>query len=112
MVPKRIQSVNGSDITMGCTSSLEEESGAMVCRSESNLVGGCSANINTNAPDWTSQLVTVERLAGYMDVPFAHVLLTFSFDTSVSFPGIEMDLFHCPDWNIGAPKVTVYINEE
>ena len=111
VVPKGIQSVNGSDITMGCTSSLIEEGG--VCRSESNLVGGCSANIiNTSATNWASQLVTVQQFTGSADIPFAHVLLIFGFNTSVSFAGIEMDLFHCPDWNIGAPKVTVYVNEE
>ena len=113
VVPEGIQSINGSNLTMGCTSSLEEEGDVMVCRSESNLVGGCSANIiNTSATNWTSQLVTVKQLAGSADIPFAHILLTFGFNTSVSFAGIEMDLFHCPDWNIGAPKVTVYVNEE
>ena len=93
VVPKVIQSINGSNITMGCTSSLEEESGAMVCRSESNLVGGCSANIiNTSATNWASQLVTVRRNdEGNANITFAHVLLTFGFGTEVSFTKIMMD---------------------
>ena len=39
-------------------------------------------------------------------------ILTFGFDTAVSLTGIEMDLFHCPDWGIGAPCINGYLNEE
>ena len=47
-----------------------------------------------------------------MREPYAHVLLTFGFDTAVSLTGIEMDLLLCPDWGIGAPRIRVYVNEE
>ena len=40
-----------------------------------------------------------------------YVLLTFGFETAVSLTGIEMDLFHCPEMRIGAPFITVYLNE-
>ena len=93
---------------MGCTSPLVERDGVEVCRSQSYLVDGCSLDINTSSPDWASQLVTVRRNEGTADIHFAHVLLTFGFDTAVSLTGIEMDLLHCPDWGIGAPRITVY----
>ena len=54
----------------------------------------------------------MRRNEGTAVIPFAHVLLTFGFDTAVSLTGIEMDLFLCPDWGIGAPGITVYFNQE
>ena len=103
VVPEGIESVNGSSETMGCTSPLEDSGGVTVCRSQSYLVDGCSPDIDTSTSDWASQLVTVRRF---------HVLLTFGFETAVSPTGIEIDLFHCPDWGIGAPRITVYVNQE
>ena len=61
---------------------------------------------------WASQLVTVRRNEGTAGIPFPHVLLAFGFDTAVSMTGIEMDLFNCPDWNIGIPSITVYLNPD
>ena len=66
----------------------------------------------SHTSDWASQLVTVRRNEGTFNLPFAHVLLTFGFDTAVNLTGIEMDLFVCPDWGIGAPRIRVYVNEE
>ena len=97
---------------MGCTSALVNNSGVMTCNSQSYLVDGCSPDIDTSTSDWASQLVTVRRNEGNAAVPFAHALLTFGFDTAVSLTGIEIDLFHCPDWGIGAPRITVYVDEE
>ena len=110
VVPQGIESVNGSSVNMGCTSSLVDSGGVLVCESRSYLVDGCSPDINTT--DWASQLVTVRRSEGTFDVPLPHVLLTFGVDTAVSLTGIEMDLFLCPDWGIGAPSIAVYLNEE
>ena len=56
--------------------------------------------------------MTVRRNEETAAVPFDHVLLTFGFDTAVSLTGIEIDLFLCPDWGIGAPRITVYYNQE
>ena len=112
MVPQGTESVNGSSTDTGCISALVDSGGVRTCNSQSYLVDGCSPDINTSSPDWASQLVTVRRNEGTDDVPFAHVLLTFGFDTAVSLTGIEMDLFHCPDWGIGAPRINVYLNEE
>ena len=82
----------------------------MVCGGCSYLTDGVSPDIDTSTPDWASQLVTVRRNEGTLN--FSHVLLTFAFDTAVSLTGIEMDLFLCPDWNIGAPLMYVYPNSD
>ena len=110
VVPEGIESVSGSSETMGCTSSLEDSGGVTVCRSQSYLVDGCSPDINTSTCDWASHLVTVRRNEGTSDIDHAHVLLTFGFETAVSPTGIEMDLFHCPEQGIGAPRIIVYVD--
>ena len=113
MVPQGITSRNGSSFDMGC-SSIVVRDGLNVCdcNSQSYLVDGVSPDIDTSTSDWASQLVTVRRNEGTADTMFDYVLLTFGFDTAVSLTGIEMDLFHCPNMSIGAPLITVYLNEE
>ena len=106
-----IESVNGSDLNMGCTSPLVG-SGVEICESMSHLVDGCSPDIDTSTSDWASQLVTVRRSGSTNNIPFVHVLLTFVFDSAVSLTGIELDLFLCPEWKIGAPYITVYADEK
>ena len=112
VLPEGIEAVNGSSTDMGCTSALVDSGDVMTCNSQSYLVDGCSPDIDTSISDWASQLVTVRRNEGTAAVPFPHVLLTFGFDTALSLTGIEMDLFLCPDWGIGAPRIRVYVNEE
>ena len=112
VVPQGIDSVNGSSVNMGCTSSLVDSGGVLVCESRSYLVDGCSSDIDTSTSDWASQLVTVRRSNDGSGINFPHVLLTFGFDTAVSLTGIEMDWFLCPDWGIGAPHIAVYLNED
>ena len=113
VVPQGITCRDGSSLDMGC-SLIVERDGVMVCdcNSQSYLVDGVSPDIDTSTSDWASQLVTVRRNEGNPDIQFAHVLLTFGFETAVSLTGIEMDLFLCPDWGIGAPRINVYVNEE
>ena len=112
VVPEGIESVNGSSETMGCTSPLEDSGGVTVCRSQSYLVDGCSPDIDTNTSDWASQLVTVRRNERSDDINIAHVLLTFGFQTAITPTRIEIDLFHCPEQGIGAPRITVFLNQE
>ena len=116
VVPQGIESVNGSDVNMGCTSPLVDSGGVMVCNSSncpsSYLLDGNSPAINTSTFDWASQLVTVRKndaIPGL--IPFDHVVLTFGFDTAVSLTSIQLDLFLCPEWNVGAPVITVYGDE-
>ena len=85
----------------------------MVCNgSQSYLVDGCSPDTDTSTSNWASQLATVRRNEGTPSINFPHVLLTFGFDTAASLTGIEMDLFNCSDWNIGAPSIAVYLNPD
>ena len=97
---------------MGCTGPLVDSGSAMVCESQSYLIDGCSPDIDTSTSNWASQLVTVRRNEGTPGIAYPHVLLTFGFDTAVSLNGIEMELFNCPDWNIGIPSITVYLNPD
>ena len=114
-MPQGIESVNGSNVTMGCARLVTSLPGGVTLCGRSGegggvisyLVDGNSPTIDTNTPDWASQLVTVRKNDGYDDIPFDHVVLTFVFDTAVSLTGIELDLFHCPEWNIGAPVIEV-----
>ena len=85
---------------MGCASPIVDRQNMMVCdNSESYLIDGCSPTIDTSTSNWASQLVTVKTIS--------QVLLTFGFNTNVSLTAIELGLFLCPEWNIGAPNITV-----
>ena len=112
VVPQEIESVNGSSVDMGCSTPLLDSGGVMVCGGCSYLTDGVFPDIDISTSDWASQLVTVRRNEGSLEINDPHVLLTFGFDTAVSLTGIEMDLFLCPDWNIGAPVVYVYCNSD
>ena len=109
VVPQGIESVNGSDINMGCTSPLVNDSdGVMVCMSQSYLVDGCSPAIDTSTSDWASQLVTMiesRKIDGH--VYRSHVVLTFGFESIVAVTSVEIDLFYCPEWNIGVPNIHI-----
>ena len=114
VVPQGIESVNGSAVDMGCTSPLVDSNGVMVCGGCSYLTDGVSPDIDTSTSDWASQLVTVRRNEGSLNpaLGFPHVLLIFAFDTAVSLTRIEMNLFLCPDWNIAAPSMYVYLDPD
>ena len=112
VVPGGIESVNGSSVDMGCTSPLVDSGGMMVCGGCSYLNDGVSPDIDTSTSDWASQLVTVRRNEGTQYLDYPHVLLTFGFNTAVSLTGIEMDLFLCPDWNIDAPTIIIYLDSD
>ena len=84
----------------------------IVCGGCSYLTDGVSPDTDTSTSDWASQLVTVRRNEGTPVIWFPHVLLTFAFDTAVSLTGIKMDLFLCPDWNISAPSMIVYLDPD
>ena len=112
VVPQGIESVNGSDVNMGCAIPLADFT---ICGSFSTgggaisyLVDGISPAIDTSTSNWASQLVTVRKNDANDDITFDHVVLTFGFDTAVSLTKIELDLFLCPELNIGAPYITLY----
>ena len=60
--------------------------------------------------DWASQLMTLRRNEGSHNLIYPHVLLTITYETAVSLTKIEMDLFLCPEWNIGAPSMYVCVS--
>ena len=111
--------VNGSDVTMGCAESLFiTANGIKTC----GFVGGSVSSylfdgnppdpdIDTSAPNWASQLVTVRKNDATTDISYDHVVLAFDFESAVSLTSIELDLFLCPELNIGAPNITVYGDE-
>ena len=111
VVPQGIESVNGSNVTMGCATPIVNLPGNVsFCGSFgpeggviSYLVDGNSPAIDTSTSDWASQLVTVRK---NNDAPY--IVLTFGFDTAVSLTSIELGLFLCPELNIGAPDISVY----
>ena len=112
-VSPRPDSVDGSDINMGCASPLVERGGVMVCNnSESYLVDGCSPTIDTSTSNWASQLVTLRKKKANDVINVDHVVLIFAFDTAVSPDSIELDLFLCPKWNIGADGIFLYAYQD
>ena len=113
VVPQGIEPVNGSSVNVGCTSPLVNIGGVMICDecSTNLLTDGNTPAIDTSTSDWASQLVTV-RKTQTDEITFEHVLLTLGFDTAVTLTGIEMDLFLCPEWGIGAPFISAYFDEE
>ena len=117
VVPQGIESVNGSNVTMGCATPVGILGNVTICGSFgsggvviSYLVDGNSPAIDTSTFAWASQLVTVKKSFFNLELR-EHVLLTFLFDTAVSLTSIELDLFLCPEWNIGAPFISVYGDE-
>ena len=112
VVPQGIESVNGSNVNMGCASPLVDRDGVMVCdNTESYLVDGCPLAIDTNTSNWASQLVTVRRNAANDIIDVDHVVLTFTFSTAVLPTSIELDMFLCPEWNDGAAFIFVYADQ-
>ena len=120
VVPQGIESVNGSNVTMGCAESLEDVYGIGMLKCGNSGFGVSSylfdgnptdPHIDTSAFNWASQLVTVRKNDATTDISYDHVVLTFSFNPAVSLTSIELDLFLCPELNIGAPNITVYGDE-
>ena len=107
VVPQGIESVNGSNVNavpLGDFGACGSISVGVI----SYLVDDISPAIDTSTSNWASQLVTVRKNDANDDIAFDHVVLTFGFDTAVSPTAIELDLFLCPEWNIGAPFITVF----
>ena len=115
VVPQEIESVNGSNVTMGCARPVGRIGGVTICGNFgsgggviSYLLDGNSPAIDTSTSDWASQLVTVRKNDATLDIQFDHVILTFGFDTAVPLTSIELDLLLCPEWSIGTPFIAVY----
>ena len=119
VVPQGIESVNGSDVNMGCASPPGVFGGVTICGSfsagvgaTSYLVDGNSPAIDTSTSNWASQLVTVRKNDANDVIDIDLVVLTFHFDPAVCLTKIELDMFLCPELNIGAPFITVYADNK
>ena len=119
VVPQGIESVNGSTMNMGCPTELENinstnrSCGALCDPSASYMVDGESPTLNMSTSNWASHLVTVRKnLPIHGRLSYDHVLLTFVFDTLVVPSSVELDFVHCPEWNIDAPGIDVYSDND
>ena len=72
------------------------------------LFDGLVPHINTSLHSWASDLVTLMKSPYDANVNFEHVVLTFEFENPVTVTSIEMDLFLCPEWGIGAPYIGLF----
>ena len=116
LVPQGTESVNGSDVGIGCQGGITAIFGVIFCGhplapSTSYLTDGIIPNIDTSDLNWASQLVTVKKNNATINIPYDHVVLVFDTLSAMSLTSVELDMFICPQWNIGAPNITVYADE-
>ena len=106
--------MNGSDVNGGCPEppSIDRLCGNQGTGSISYLIDDNVPVLNTAALNWASQLVTVRKNSPTVAIPYDHVLLAFDYNTPVLLILVELNLFYCPEWNIGAPNITVYVDED
>ena len=98
--------MNGSLVGGGCD--LNITGSFCSTGNESFITDGNIPMLNTTDPNWASELVTLRKNRVTKSSPYDHVVLTFVFQSPVSLTSINMSLFNCPQWGIGAPKITVY----
>ena len=113
IVPQGTETVNGSDVDIGCQEKVTNVNGVMFCGHYSDpgtsyLTDGITPDIDTSALNWTSQLVTVRKNTATDIIPYDYVVLVFETKNPVNLTSVELDMFICPQWNIGAPNITVY----
>lgn len=111
IIPNEISSVNGSNRTMGCSQFAVLDTftycGSLVTPVQSVLSDGIFPVIDRSDPDWASGLLTVKKGNSTNDIETKHILLTFNFAKKEHVATIYLDLLLCPEWNIGAPYITV-----
>ena len=106
--------MNGSDVNIGCQVEVFSFIGFTLCGrvgspAISYLTDGITPDIDTSILNWASQLVTVRKNnATRRSIPYDHVVLVFDTLNPVNLTSVELDMFICPQWNIGAPSITVY----
>ena len=80
--------------------------------SESFLTDDDDPVINTTDPNWASELVTVRKNSATWHIPYDNAVLSFLFELPVSLTSIKLSLFKCPQWGIGPPNFTVYVDKK
>ena len=110
IVPNGLQSVNGSDIRMGCTNNPVVSNGFVSCSSQNDtgfLTDGNVPTINMSDPEWAAELVTINRVRANNQITFDHALMTFQLYEKLVVTSIYLDLFLCLGSQIGAPHISV-----
>ena len=109
IVPAGLESVNGSDPTMGCTEPITSN-GMVSCMSEDTgfLTDGNVPVVNMSTSNWAAELVTIRRVGYNEQITFDHALMTFEFGEHVAITTIYLDLLYCPYSGIEAPHISVY----
>ena len=111
--PAGLQSVNGSDTFGGCPHTSQNctvtDGGVDVCRCPGDtpatgvLIDGVIPTIDVSDVNcWSKELFTVNRNEQNSAV------IGFSFPSPFFLRGVELTLFNCPAWNIGASTIHVY----
>ena len=103
-LPDGLQSVNGSRLNGGCSRVV---AGGLSC---GQLDGGGTSDLTDCVipslggfqGQWAAGLFTVNRSGQ------SSFHIGFDFSGPVNFTRVELDLFNCPQWGIGAQTITVY----
>ena len=53
----------------------------------------------------------MRKNSGTWYIPYDYAVLSFLFQLPVSLTSIRLSLFKCPQWGIGAPNITVYVDK-
>ena len=112
VIPAGLESVNGSDSSMGCSDPLI--SNPMVsCFSPNTsfLSDGHVPTVQMNTSNWAAELVTIRRVNFNDQITFDHALMSFEFSEKVAITTIYFDLLFCPYSRIGVPVISVYGSE-
>ena len=106
IIPNGIESVNGSDISLGSTNVDP------ICIGLNGLcilTDGLVPTVDTSVTDWASELLTIKKVQEIPgEISLEHVLLTFNFAQAVQITAVYIDLLFCPQWGIGAPVIFLY----
>ena len=98
--------MNGSRVDGGCE--VNTTMGLCGAGKRSFLTDGIIPVLNITDSNWASELVTVRKNSVTASIPYNHVVLTFVFQKPLLMKSVKLNLFKCPQWGIGAPKITVY----
>ena len=101
-----VVSVNGSSITERC-SSFTNSSGTLNCTDPTSSVlfdGHIPTFTGLDGDMWASQLLTMSPLASATQI-------TFDFSDNTNLFRVEVVMFNCPQWEIGAQSLAALDNE-
>ena len=106
--PSELQSVNGSSLHGGCSNAVgtapNEQCSLTTSTSmhTSNLVDGVIPSVDNFDGDWADGFFTLNRNGA------SSVIVGFDFDEPVNITQVELVLFDCPVFGIGASNISVY----